>query len=141
MKTKNLITLIGLFILIGAALTYSLYFLFVVDSIKTFTMDVEVADGAGISGDTDTLDFGKVNPQATAYAVKFMEIGNPSNHPTIVSIKLSGDLGSWTKVMENNFVLEPDEKKEVEFHLDVPEKTKYGYYTGKIKVIHKRYLE
>lgn len=140
MKTKNLMALIGLFILIGAALTYSLYFLFVVDSIRTFTMDVEVAEGSGISGDTDTLDFGKVNPQATAYAVKFMEIGNPSDHPSIVSIKLSGNMGPWTEVMENNFVLEPDEKKKVEFHLDVPEGAEYGYYTGQIKVIHKRYL-
>ncbi len=141
MKIKKLIALIFLFIVIGVGITVLSYFFFVIDTIRVIPMDIELHSNAyGINGDTDALHFGRIALFTGAYAVKWIQLGNYESHPTIVSVSFSGDMAPWARVEENNFVLEPGESKKLEFRVYPDLNTGPGNYTGKAKIVMKRYM-
>jgi len=141
MKPTRLLILISLFIAIGIATTFLFYFFVVIDNIKTFPMHLEVSpDRYGMNADTDAIWFGKLVISNGASANRIIEIGNYKTHPTFVIVKLSGELGPWVKVNETNFVLEPNQTKELKFTVFPPLNTPPGNYTGEAKIIMKRYF-
>ena len=142
MKTKKLIALIALFIVLAISITFLIYFVFVIDSIRIIPMEIELHPTSfGINGDSDMLRFGRTALSVGAYATKFVEVGNYKDRPTFVSITFSGDMASWVEPSENNFVLEAGEIKELKFRATPPldQNLTAGNYTGKAKIVMKRY--
>jgi len=144
MKTTKLVALIALFIFIAVAVTFLFYFLFVIDSIKTFPMFIEISDGHyGMNGDTDVLNFGKLFLFAggAASGARKMQVANFKTHSTFVTVAFSGQMASWIQVNETNFILEPGEKRDLKFIAKPPVDTPQGNYTGKAKIVMKRFWD
>lgn len=141
MKTKKLIALIILFIIIGIASTFLFYFYIVIDDIRVIPMYLEVSPTSyGMNADTDALWFGKLVIANGASASRIMKVGNYKSHSTFVIVDFSGELGPWVEVNETNFVLEPNQEKELKFTVFPPLDTQPGNYTGKAKIVMKRYI-
>ncbi len=138
MKKYKLMTisLIVLFILISA--TMLVYNFYVIQNVIVREMHLKVEDTLGVNTDTDKLWFGKVVPGGISE--RKVDITNEYNFPIFVSIKLDGELSDYVTVSENNFVLQPAEKRIVYYYATTTKETPLGNYTGITRVVINRAL-
>jgi len=78
------------------------------------------------------LNFGQIIP---GYSVsREITITNTFDSPTITKIKSSGAISEYLVVSENNFILQPNESRNISFSLFPPEGIELKEYPGQITV-------
>jgi len=103
----------------------------------TIDMQFEVADKIGFNVGTDAIYFGKTYPNGMAK--RTVTIDNNYNFPIHVLIKTDGDISPMVTVSDNDFIVEPYDKKDIIFYAD-SDGFPLGNYTGKATVTYKRAL-
>ena len=99
-----------------------------------YDMYLEISGGTDdmcASGDTDALYFGRIPPMAqTKREVTIKNL--PETSKVVMSVE--GPLSSWTKLSENNFIMQPDELTKVSIRITAPSKAELGDYTSTFKI-------
>jgi len=116
-------------------LTSVIYSSYKIFDIYTLPMDVTINNKThiiGFNADTDGIHFGVLSKSSTGKRV--VHINNTYDTEVIVVIKKYGELKDLVLITPNNFILQPNEKKDVEFSIQVPENMSVGNYTGFVKV-------
>lgn len=127
MKLHNVILILLLTSLLTASAVFSFYQFYLIEDIKELDMDVIVSDHIGFDVGTDALHFGMTMPGATSS--RKVTLSHGSEKALKVFIRFSGDLKNWV-TSDNDFIIEPGEKREIEFTLHTPS-TNPGEYKGK----------
>jgi len=94
-------------------------------------MHLTVGETTGFDVTTKLLEFGRIPPLG---AVKKTMILKNRNTTKLVHITAFGKLNDWIKVSENNFIMYPDEDKDLGVKVIVPENAKKGEYNGRLKI-------
>ena len=82
------------------------------------------------------LNFGKIIPGQSVS--REITITNDFNKPTITKIESSGEVSSCIIVSENNFILEPEESKNITFSCSPTIGIELKEYTGQITITTKK---
>lgn len=129
---KNLIIMIVVAALLSSLATMLIYTFVIVDDVDIIYYDVNVADHIGIILDPDKLHFGSVTPGSKLHrAVTFT-----ADRKQMMVIEVTGT--EFVFPSENNFLMEKDEQKKIQFTAHPPDETPLGLYEGKIIIISKR---
>ncbi|MFH1452098.1 MAG: hypothetical protein ABIF88_02915 [archaeon] len=86
----------------------------------------------------DELNFGMLTKNNSAS--RKINITNQLNNKVKVTIKSSKEIIDNLIVSENNFILEPEESKEISFTILTTKLTEFREYNGEIIIISKRIL-
>ena len=135
-RVRFLSLLVAFIILIFVG--YILYVTKVFLQVWNYPMYYQVGDTLGVNTDKDALHFGRSYPGGEA--VRGVNITNSYDFPVTVSIKVKGELAAWTRVSDNDFVLEPGEKVVLEYFVRSPGNAAHGNYTGTTVVVIRRAL-
>jgi len=135
-KLWKLIAFILLVSIICISATKLFYESHSIVEVRKLPVKVIVMDRVGLGLQEDVLSFGGVSPGGTSR--RQMIIASYHDEPLIVSIKFNGDVSRWVQVEENDFRLEKDEEKRIEFSVYIPLETKKGEYEGEVIVIFKK---
>lgn len=136
MKPKTLILLIFIALLISVGLTTIFFSLVYIEDTKVVPMDIEVGDRIGLNLDADAMHFGMSSPGGEAR--RGLIVQHQSSIPLKVDIRMYGEMASWIEVEENEFVLNPNQTKEVYLTVHIPQGTSLGSYNGTIVIFFKR---
>ncbi|MEM0465409.1 MAG: hypothetical protein QXW97_01760 [Candidatus Pacearchaeota archaeon] len=106
-----------------------------IDSISLFERReveclVKVDNQIGVAVNGTALVFGVIPPGS--YSTKTLHITNVHNGIAKVKIYAKGNIKNFLNVSDNNFILYPNESKELIFRAKIPLGTKYGDYSGKV---------
>ncbi|MBW2984584.1 hypothetical protein KY361_05685 [Candidatus Woesearchaeota archaeon] len=100
-------------------------------------MDIKVGDHIGMTVDADALHFGIV--MVTGCSTRSIIITHKYDYPIKAIIGIVGELESWTSIKENDFILNKNEEKEVEFKVCAPkDATRDTSYTSTARIVLKR---
>jgi len=99
------------------------------EEVEAFLM---VGKNFGIAINGTAIVFGKVPPGSSGS--KNVELKNDYEHDVKIQISSRGDINKFLIVSENNFILKPNENKNITFTANVPLGTTYGNYTGKVTI-------
>lgn len=136
MKISRVILILIAAALISVSSTIYYYSNYIVYETRTIPMDVKVSDHMGFNLDTDMLHFGiSTSPGSASRKITVL---NTYKADIRVAIKKSGTMAEWVTPGKHSFSLEPDEKQEIEFMLDVPPGVPAGNYTGEVILYFKR---
>ena len=119
-----------------ALLTLIFYNDFVIEKIVYYNMTLRVDDHFGLAVDNESLNFARVPPGQSAE--KSILFANPSSHNVRILIILHGALSDWIKVSDYNFVLIPNDRKNVTFEIFAPLNASFGNYTGSAEIIFRK---
>ena len=113
---------------------------FIIKQVWTYDMYFEVASQykIGVNTRTDAIFFGKATPGAQS--MRHLNLTNEYDYPVSVSIKIDGDIAPFISVSDNNFILQPGEKKHLTYYATTQQDTPDGNYTGETKAIIRRVL-
>ena len=136
MKKFQLSVLISSTAILSIALVLVFYSFFKVVHIEEIGMDITVGDHIGMNSDNDALHFGMVMKGACAH--RNIIVKHEFDFPVKVSTRISGELGKWTLVDNNNQVIKNGEEIEVSFHVCPPREAEYEDYTGTARVFFER---
>ncbi|MBW2980528.1 hypothetical protein KY360_03865 [Candidatus Woesearchaeota archaeon] len=134
MKTKNLLMILAITILIGFTTTFFIHTFYTYYEVREVGMALEVAPKLGFNTETDMLNFGANFPGNSCR--KFMDISFPKK--TRVVIGFEGQLADWVSVDYNDFILNPNESKNLAFTANIPKNAPEGNYAGMVKFYFKR---
>ncbi len=129
---------IGILIILMIPLLVYAYYSFVFVQTKEIRMLIKVDEVIGINVENSSLNFGRTYPGSLVY--RKVNLTNNFNFPVRVSILNAGEISDFVYVSENNFLLAPDELRQVTYYVDVPMDAEYRNFTGKSRVIFKRKL-
>lgn len=93
-------------------------------------MDIIIGNYIGLNTDIDAIHFGTTLPGTSANR----EIVLNTDKERIVNLKLSGNISSFIKIPENNFILNKDIQKSIKFRAIIPLNATKGVYTGILKI-------
>lgn len=93
---------------------------------------VIVSDRGGFDIELNKLTFGMIQPGFGAS--RAMTIQNNLKYPARVVISAKGDIKDFIYVEDNNFILNPGEKRALDFSVQIPRGQKLGKYEGKVIV-------
>jgi hypothetical protein len=128
LKIALMLTLI---FIVGIILTVIVYNKYNLLKYQEIDMIVRVENGSSsFNTGTDLLDFARIYPGGGV--VKRIDIH--SLKKSLVHLKVDGAIADFISFSENNFIMEPNEYKQVEVYLNVPKEIPEGNYTGKLKV-------
>jgi len=99
-------------------------------------MQVIIGPEIGFSESIESLNFGNAPPGSTI--IKSIDIENTKPYDVNVKITLSGNISKSITVSENNFLINTNEKKKVNFTLTTIPSTRQGNYTGTATVFIKK---
>ena len=85
----------------------------------------------------DKLTFGKVTLDNSV--ARDVKIENNFNYKIRISIKSSGEISKNLIVSENNFILNPNQSKNITFSVNPRGLIDYREYFGKVIILSKRY--
>ena len=129
-KTRLLLILAIIFIL-GIFITTLFYFdYYLIDFKEVNTSVIITSTGGGFNTNTWELNFGKAAPGAGG--TKHFTVY--SNVKARVAIKVIGKMNDFLSVSENNFIINPQERRQIDVDLNVPADTPLGLYQGKLQV-------
>ncbi len=136
LKSRNVFLIIVSSVLLAIFIMYLYFNLFAIYSVKEIDMYLKVVEGyrVGVNTDTDALYFGKV--RKGGLSTRRIIVSNYDDDPHFVQIRSLGELSKWVYVSDNNFLLAPNESRNVSVSCDVPRDAEAGNYTGKLQVIY-----
>ncbi|MDD5177717.1 MAG: hypothetical protein PHT54_00315 [Candidatus Nanoarchaeia archaeon] len=137
MKRSNLIPLIIAVVPTTILFMVVLYNYYIVLDVEEIPIEVNVNENLGFDLNTTYLTFGTIPPGNSGS--RSIRITNQEYNKAYVNIKIKGTLKNWIYVNENNFKMEKDELKELEFKILVPENAEKGTYQSKLRIITTRF--
>jgi hypothetical protein len=123
-------------VFLSALCTYIILNFLSNQQIVDYKMQIIVGNHIGFDLNTSMITFGMVTPSGNA--VRHLDLKN-GEHKNKFQILAFGDLASWIKLSENDFVLQPYEKRTLNITAQVPEHANFGNYTGNLRVIIENY--
>lgn len=87
-----------------------------------------VSDHYGFDLNGTALTFGMTMPGGSSH--RDLIIKNEYNKDVYVESYVKGEIRDFISISDNNFVLKPNETKELSFVVLIPKGTEYGNYTG-----------
>lgn len=138
MVKKNSYKKILLFtvIFLSVLCTYIILHFLSNQQIVEYKMQLIVGNHIGFDLNKTAITFGMVTPSGNA--VRHLDLKN-GEYKNKVQILAFGDLADWIKLSENDFVLQPYEKRTLSITAQVPEHANFGNYTGTLRVILEKY--
>ena len=88
---------------------------------------------SGFDLERGRLNFGSIAPGA--FVERQITIENTYEHPIITKIKSSGAISPHIIVSENNFILKPEESRNITFSCFPERGLEFGEYPGEIEII------
>ena len=79
------------------------------------------------------INFGQIVPGYSAS--RAMTIANIYDHPILITIESSGEISEYIIVSKNNFILQPNESKEITFSCYTEKGIELREYPGQIIII------
>ncbi|MFH1511658.1 MAG: hypothetical protein ABIF10_08265 [Candidatus Woesearchaeota archaeon] len=104
---------------VAVSLTAIFYSFFHVVDIVSKPMKIIVDDYIGLDANSINLSFGAVPPGDSSH--KLFTVRNVYGKDVRVKIKPEGEFRDWVSFSPNNFVLLPDESKQIKASAKVPE--------------------
>ena len=100
-------------------------------------MDVTIGEHLGMNIDTDALHFGMIAKNGCAN--RNIIVKHQYDSPAKVVINVIGELEGWTVIEENDFILNKDSERKIEFKVCAPGDAILGKeYTGTARIVFKR---
>ena len=93
-------------------------------------------ENSGFDLGPGNLNFGKITPGASAS--REITITNSYNSPTKTTIESSGEISKYIIVSDNNFILQPQESKNITFSCFPEKGIELIEYPGEIIIITKK---
>jgi len=134
-KTKNSLLNIFLLIVFTVAGVILIMSLVIAPNRQVIKTSFIVSDKVGFDLNKNELTFGSIQPGGTSS--RALTIQNNFNRDIIVTLNSEGNIKDYLTVSENDFVLRPNEQKNVTFTAFSYKNQSYGNYTGKINIIFK----
>ncbi len=119
-------------------LTYSFYYMVIIDDIYSIPINVKVSDYTGFNVERTSLNFGTLMPGSSGS--RTMSIHNTKDYPIKVIIKNKGPLADYIYVSDNLFILKPEQIIDINYTLYVPRNTSQGNYTPESIITLKRFF-
>ncbi len=94
-----------------------------------------VGDKPGFDLNPNELTFGRIIPNSSAS--RAITVTNSLDKPKKISIKSSGEIKNYIIASENNFILNPNESKNITFTVYSTNLTEFKKYSGEITIISK----
>ncbi len=131
-KLITIMLLLAFVFIIGIFLTITVYNKYVVLKYQEIDLFVKVQNGStgAFNTSTDALNFAKTYPSGNSVKRIYMN----SSKKAMVHIEADGNISGFISVSDNNFLIEPNEYKQIEVYLSVPSGTVEGDYSGKLKI-------
>ncbi|MDD5332013.1 MAG: hypothetical protein PHE43_04330 [Candidatus Nanoarchaeia archaeon] len=137
MKKNNLIPLIVIVVPVTILVMTILYNTYVVLDVEIIPIEVNVNDNLGFNLDSSALIFGTIPPGNLGS--RSIVVSNLKYSSSNVNIKVKGELKNWIYVSENNFNLNKEESKELEFKLLIPKDAEKRIYNSELRIITTRF--
>jgi len=128
MRTKQLLILIALIIILTVSMTTLYYSYFKVVKVERAEYSFWVQSHVGLVGDKDAVKFGGVTPGGVGK--RYLSFRNTFEFPVKIKIQVNGDDSEWISALDNDFVLQPAESREISLIVSVPVFATYGNRTG-----------
>jgi hypothetical protein len=123
-------------VFLSALCTYIILNFLSEQKIVDYKMQLTVGNHIGFDLNTSVITFGMVTPSSSAVRHLNLKNGDQKNKFQILAF---GDMASWIKLSENDFILQPYEKRTLNITAQVPENADLGNYTGILRVIIENY--
>lgn len=136
MRLGNFLLLILITILISFSSTSLFYIYYVIQDVQELDMKMRIGDVVGFDINTSVISFGTIPKKGSSQRPVILQ--NLENKPLRAHIKKSGEMAKWVYISEENFILQPNEKKELIFTVIPSEDTEKGVYQGKVKFVFTR---
>lgn len=130
MEKNKILMLLLITAILSIILTYFFYQSAKIYSIKELKMDIIIGNYIGLNTDTDSIHFGTTLPGTSANR----EIVLNADKEMLVNLKLSGNISSFIKIPENNFILSKNMQKSIKLTSVIPLNATKGVYTGILKI-------
>ena len=95
-----------------------------------------VSEDIGFDLNNTTKTFGLVQPGQSSS--REVSIENNHNIPVLVIIKSKGEISNFLIVSENDFILKPNEKKEISFSVFPTKDIEFREYNGFVEIVLKK---
>jgi len=95
-----------------------------------------LSDKTGFDLNPGELTFGAITENHSG--TRSITVENKFNKPIIVNIKSSGEISKNIIVSENNFIINPQELRNITFSIYTKGLTEFREYIGKVEIISKR---
>ena len=128
------IALIVAAVLIVSFLTVIFFIKSNVYTIQEYDYSFTAAEPLNVGFDVDTtmLTFGVIG--VGNKGTRYINITNSYKMPLTVVAKSYGDGSEWVTPVENNFVLDSGETKQLEFNVVIPRDAELRKYEGKVRI-------
>ena len=100
--------------------------------IEEIYMYITVGNYTGFNVNTSALFFGTVVKSGSSE--RYVVVTNEYNESLKVKINIKGELKDWTRLSENNFMLEKNANKTVNVKVNIPPDAESGGYTGTMEI-------
>lgn len=131
-KIITIILLLAFVFIIGIFLTITVYNQYIVLRYQEIDLFVKVQNSTtgAFNISTDALNFAKTYPGGSSVKRIYMN----SLKRAMVHIEADGEIARFISVSDNNFLIAPNEYRQIEVYLSVPPETVEGNYSGKLKI-------
>ena len=136
MEAEKAIVILVIVVLSSASLTKIVYDYFTLVDVVEFDMYLTVSDHVGVNVGTSAIFFGTTFPGGSSN--RLVMLNNSYSFPVKVELYDSGDLSRWVYFSDNGFTIEPNVNGTVRVGVAIPEDSKYGNYTGKLRIVFRK---
>ncbi len=102
---------------------------------ERFDMVIVVGDNPEPNLVTGAMSLGNIHSGESS--IQWVEVVNPYKKQKEVNIHINGILKQWTDISDNDFILKPNERKEVFFNITAPKGTETGSYISLVIITFK----
>jgi len=138
MKIIKFLLILLTTMLVSFSSTYFFYTHYIILDIQVLDMKAKVGKVVGLDTNTSAVSFGII--QKGGSAKRPLILRNTNTKPVKVRITKTGTLAPWVYLSENNFVLKPNESKELTATAIPPLMATEGPYYGQFKFTFTRIL-
>jgi hypothetical protein len=136
MKILNLILISVVLIILFSSSTYYILQTKTYYSVDIVDYELIVDNYVGFNLQNDSLYLGVVNPGGKSR--RNITITNIFDKPAEIIIDARGKISPWISLEDNNFILMPTEKRELEISVIVPNSAELGNYSGELVIYYKK---
>lgn len=137
MRLSKFLLLVLITILVSFSSTSLFYTYYIIQDVQELDMKMKIGDVVGLDTNESVISFGII-PKKGGSSQRTVRLKNMKDEPLKVYTKKSGEMAGWVYISEENFVLQPDERKELKFTAIPPKDAEKGAYTGKVRFIFTR---
>lgn len=133
MKRSSAILVLLVIIFTTISIVSIAYFFYSAIAIKEYPMQVIVGNKLGIDVGTDMIRFGGVMPGGGS--TRILALANNNNMEVRAKLLAYGELKGYVTFSDNNFIMMPNESRNIDISLGIPAAMPYGSYNGTMRAI------